>query len=181
MYPGTLNWHQGLDLAIKAFAQIYKEVPYARFVIYGRGSSESVLQEMIRDYGLNGRVFIEDPVPLEQIARIMSKADIGIVPKRNNGFGGEAFSTKTLEFMAMKIPIIVSRTTIDDYYFNDQVVTFFEPENIIDLASKMKKLIESKELRQSQAKKALGFMDDYKWDHNRQKYFDLIEQLLIKK
>ncbi len=47
----------------------------------------------------------------------MSKADLGIVPKRAAGFGDEAFSTKILEFMALGVPVIASETQIDRYYF----------------------------------------------------------------
>ena len=43
----------------------------------------------------------------------MAAASVGVVPKRSEGFGNEAFSTKTLEFMACGVPVIVSRTRID--------------------------------------------------------------------
>jgi glycosyltransferase involved in cell wall biosynthesis len=43
----------------------------------------------------------------------MENADLGVVPKRNDPFGDEAFSTKILEFMAMGVPVIVSETRID--------------------------------------------------------------------
>ena len=56
----------------------------------------------------------------------MANADIGIVPKRNDSFGNEAFSTKILEFMSLSIPVVISSTRIDRHYFNDTVVRFFE-------------------------------------------------------
>ena len=52
-------------------------------------------------------------MPIDQIAEVMANADLGIIPKKNDPFGGEAFSTKTLEFMSLGIPIILSRTKID--------------------------------------------------------------------
>ena len=64
-------------------------------------------------------------IPLEEIAKIMAQADLGVVPKRSEGFGNEAFSTKTLEFMALGVPVLASGTKIDHYYFNDSVVEFF--------------------------------------------------------
>jgi len=42
-------------------------------------------------------------------------ADLGIVPKRKDNFGNEAFSTKILEFMAMSVPVIVSDTMVDKF------------------------------------------------------------------
>ena len=38
--------------------------------------------------------------------------------------------------MSLGIPVIVSRTKIDNYYFNDYVVKFFRPEDEMDLAEK---------------------------------------------
>ncbi len=38
----------------------------------------------------------------------MWRADLGVVPKRAEGFGNEAFSTKILEFMACGVPVLVS-------------------------------------------------------------------------
>lgn len=49
------------------------------------------------DLSSKGRVFMNDPVTLDEIVEIMTNADIGVIPKRNDDFGGEAFSTKTLE------------------------------------------------------------------------------------
>ena len=33
LYPGTLNWHQGLDIAINTFSSIEKKVPEIDFYI----------------------------------------------------------------------------------------------------------------------------------------------------
>ena len=64
----------------------------------------------------------------------MAEADLGIVPKRNDSFGDEAFSTKILEFMASGVPVVVSSTRVDRHYFNDKVVRFFPSGDIGRLA-----------------------------------------------
>ena len=43
MYPGTLNEHQGLDIAIHAMAQIRQDAPDVEFHIYGEGSAKDSL------------------------------------------------------------------------------------------------------------------------------------------
>ena len=126
IYPGTLGWHQGLDIAIQAFASIKDQAPEAEFHIYGRGPEKKNLERLIAELGLENRVFIKETVPIEQIASVMANADLGIIPKRNDPFGGEAFSTKILEFMSLGVPVIVSETKIDKFYFNDSVLKFFK-------------------------------------------------------
>ena len=107
----------------------------------------------------------------------MANADLGIVPKKNDPFGGEAFSTKILEFMALGIPVIVSRTKIDNHYFNESVVQFFEPDNEDDLSKCILTLIENEQLRNSLKENALQFIEDFKWSTKKDEYFSLVDSL----
>ena len=177
LYPGTLGWHQGLDIAIKAFARIKDRAPQAEFHIYGRGTETDNLEKLIVDLNLTDRVFIMDPMPIDQIAEVMANADLGVIPKKNDPFGGEAFSTKTLEFMSLGIPITLSKTKIDQYYFNDSVVKFFMPDNVDDLAKCMLTMIENRELRETLRDNALRFVEDYRWSKRKNEYFDLVDSL----
>ena len=47
IYPGSLGWHQGLDIAIKAFAKIKDHAPEAEFHIYGSGTETNNLEKLI--------------------------------------------------------------------------------------------------------------------------------------
>jgi glycosyltransferase involved in cell wall biosynthesis len=177
LYPGTFNHHQGLDIAIKAFAKIKAMVPEAEFHIYGDGLTQAELMRLIADLSLNDCIFMNGPVALDEIPEIMANADIGVIPKRNDDFGGEAFSTKTLEFMSMGVPIIVARTKIDQYYFNDSIVKFFEPGNEDDLARAMLEMIQNKKMRKAFSRNASKFMEDFSWKNRKQKYLDLVDCL----
>ncbi|HUY12931.1 MAG TPA: glycosyltransferase family 4 protein [Terriglobia bacterium] len=178
LYPGSLNYHQGLDLAIRAFSLLKDEVPQAEFHIYGSGEQLEFLKSLIGQLGLQDRVFLKGSLPLDQMAPVMENADLGIVPKRNNGFGNEAFSTKILEFMTMGVPVIVPDTTIDKYYFNDSVALFFQAGNEKSLASAMLLLINNAELRERLVRNASRFVTKYSWDVNQAVYLDLVDSLL---
>jgi glycosyltransferase involved in cell wall biosynthesis len=178
IYPGTLNWHQGLDIAINAFALIKDKVPQVEFHIYGNGGMKEDLEKLIKDNKLDNKVFLKGWISADQIVEKMANADIGIVPKRNDSFGGEAFSTKTLEFMSLGVPLLLSKTKIDQYYFNDSVVKFFEPGNERNLAEKMLELINSEKSRTQLAEKALNFVENYKWERNKHIYLDLVDGLV---
>jgi len=177
-YPGTLGWHQGLDIAVKAFAKIKDQAPQAEFYIYGRGTEENNLDALIAELHMDNKVFIKDPLPIDKIVEVMANADLGIVPKKNDPFGGEAFSTKILEFMSLGIPVIVSRTKIDRYYFNDSIVKFFNPDDVNDLAQSMLTLIKDKKQRDTLRDNALCFVEDYQWSKKKNKYFDLVDSLI---
>lgn len=178
IYPGTLNWHQGLDIAIRAFERINGELPQAQLHIYGEGDMKNQLRAMTVNLGLQERVKIHETVPKERMAEIMSQADLGIVPKRNDAFGGEAFSTKILEFMSLGVPVIAAKTKVDRYYFNESVIKFFEPEDEASLAQAMIDLASNDTLRREQAERARGFvLNEYNWEERKQSYLDLVDRL----
>ena len=178
IYPGTLNWHQGLDIAIKAFRKIHKDYPNVRFHIYGEGPAKNSLVRLSNKLELKDKVTFKGMVPLEDIAVIMGNADLGIVPKRNDSFGGDAFSTKTLEFMALGVPIILSRTRIDNYYFDEKIAYFFEPENVDDLSQAMGELIANRKMRMELSRNAKIFAREYSWDVRKNIYLEIVDNLI---
>jgi glycosyltransferase involved in cell wall biosynthesis len=178
MYPGTIGWHQGLDIAIRAFDLIRESIPNAELHIYGEGNQKDLLAELVAKLGLQGRVFLNDNVPMEQIADVMANADVGVVPKRNDAFGGEAFSTKIFEFMTLGIPVIVSETKVDRHYFNNEIVQFFRPEDADDLGRCMLLLAKDKELRERIASNALKYVDEFSWDKRKGDYFEIVDRLV---
>jgi len=177
IYPGSLGWHQGLDIAIKAFHRIRDDAPEAEFHIYGTGGKKDSLATLVQELGLQDRVFIKPSLPLDKIVKVMAAADIGVVPKRNDPFGGEAFSTKILEFMSLGVPVIVSRTKIDTYYFNDSVVKFFTPDDVKDLADSMLNMVKDRGMRKNLADNALKFVVDFSWEKRKWEYLDLVDRL----
>src|SRR5271157_3064107 len=178
MYPGTLNNHQGLDVAIKAFAKIKNQLPNAEFHIYGEGPTKPQLVTLAAELGLNGSLFFKDLVPVPQIARRMADSDLAVVPKRaSSSFGTEAASTKVFEFLALGVPVIVSRTKIDSSYFNDSTVKFFESENVDDLAQCILQLGQDQPLRSELAKNGLEYAQQNSWDVKQQDYLHLVDSM----
>jgi len=177
LYPGTLTWHQGLDVAIHAFAKIKDRIPALEFHIYGEGTAKEILIQLTRALGIQDRVLFYDAISLRKIAFIMENADLGVVPKRKDSFGNEAFSTKTLEFMSLGVPIIVADAAVDLYYFNSEIVTFFASGDADHLAECIIQLIQNPEKRRRQVESATQFVKQYEWSCKKGEYIDLIEAL----
>jgi glycosyltransferase involved in cell wall biosynthesis len=178
LYHGGLQRHQGLDLAIRAFDKACRPNPGAEFHIYGGGSMKPELKALIQELGLSDRVFLRESVPVREIADIVANADLGIVAKRADSFGNEAYSTKIMEFMAEGVPVIVSKTKVDSFYFNDSVVRFFESGNEDDLAKAMLDLMKNRELRERLVRNANEYVARNNWDTRKQKYLSLVDSLV---
>jgi glycosyltransferase involved in cell wall biosynthesis len=119
---------------VRSFSRVAAEVPEAELHMYGEGPAKPGLIDLAAKLGLNGHVKFFGFRPTQDIAAVMADADLGVVPKRADSFGNEAFSTKIWEFMSLGIPVIASSTKIDRHYFNDSVLHFFDSGNSEALA-----------------------------------------------
>ena len=177
LFPGSLHWHQGLDIAIEAFALIKDKVPNAEFHIYGSGNMEGDLIQLIDRLGLNERVKICGAASLDRIADVIANADLGVVPKRADSFGDEAYSTKILEFMSQGVPVVVSRTKIDTFYFNDRVVHFFKSGEAQAMANAMLEVIQDKTLRETLISEGFAYASHHGWDMRKREYLELVDSV----
>lgn len=181
LYPGTLSWHQGLDIAIRAFASVKDRLPRAEFHIYGEGTYRETLLQLIQEVGLQDRVFIKGFLPTKEIVRVIENADLGIEPKRKNSFGNEAFSTKILEFMAVGVPVIASDTEIHRFYLDDTLVKYFRGDDQEELAAAMVLLATRPDLREDLIKRGLVFIEHNHWEIKKNDYLDLVDFLVLGK
>lgn len=177
-YPGTLNWHQGLDIAVKAFDIAQREAPGMELHIHGEGSAKGELERLVRELGLADKVHLHAPLPLRDIARVMANADLGVVPKRNDAFGGEAFSTKILEFMALGVPVVVAETRIDRHYFDDSLLRFFIPADERDLARVMLDAYHHRERSVELSARALDYVRENSWGVRKGNYLAIVRGLV---
>ncbi|HWG21591.1 MAG TPA: glycosyltransferase family 4 protein [Terracidiphilus sp.] len=174
-YPGTLSRHQGVDVAVEAVALLREQAPGLRFLIIGDGPERENLRRLIAERNLEDRVTLTGLVPLEQVAEIMARIDLGVVPKRKEGFGDIAFSTKIMEFMAMGVPVLASRTRIDEFYFNDRLVEFFTSGDAAEMAAKILHLMEQPERLAALRRNCSEFIAGNNWNVKQEEYFALVD------
>jgi glycosyltransferase involved in cell wall biosynthesis len=177
LFPGGLQWHQGVDIAIRAFDQLRRRLPEVEFHIYGEGNMKPNLVSLAGELGLNGSVRFLKPLPIREIAHVMAQADLGVVPKRADSFGNEAYSTKIMEFMSVGVPVVVSNTRIDRYYFNDSVVRFFESGKPDALAEAMLEVLSNRDLRDNLVGRASEYAARNNWNSRRGDYLRLVDAL----
>ena len=177
MFPGGLQWHQGLDIAIQAMPAVLEKIPEAEFHIYGDGNMKGELMALTEKLGLGGKIRFFNPLPLSQIAEVMSGAALGVVPKRADSFGNEAYSTKIMEFMSLGVPIVVSETKIDRYYFDDSLVRFFESGNPKALAAAIVEVLQNDSLRQRMIASASEYAARNSWEVRKKDYLGLVDSL----
>ena len=184
LLPDSFQAHQGLDVAIRALARLKDILPNCELHFYGGGGgrdSQSTLEKLASELGLNGRIRFCGVVPLDQIPQVMANADIGVVPKRADTFGNEAYSTKIMEFMSQGIPVVASRTAIDTYYFDNETVCFFKSGDDQAMAEALVKVITDPDLRKRLSQNGLDYATRNSWNSKKAEYLSLVDSLCAEK
>lgn len=178
LFPGTLQWHQGVDIAIRAFPYVLARVPSAEFHIYGGRGVVDELKDLVSELGLQTKVLFFEPVAIKQIPQLIADADLGVVPKRADSFGNEAYSTKIMEFMSQGVPVVVSRTAVDSYYFNENQVRFCESGSVQAFAEAMVEVLTDQDFRLRLVDHACEYVARNHWGSRRQDYLKLVDGLI---
>jgi glycosyltransferase involved in cell wall biosynthesis len=180
VYAGSISRHQGLDTAVMAFALLRKRISQVEFHIYGDGHDKTRIKQLVQDLGLEGQVQFKGVLTLREVGDVLSQADIGVVPKRNDSFGNEAFSTKILELMAVGIPVIASDTKIDKLYFSNEMVCFFTSGVPESLADSIVKVYTDTEYRRELVMNSFAYIAKNNWDFKQIEYLKLVKRLIEK-
>jgi glycosyltransferase involved in cell wall biosynthesis len=178
LYHGTLHQRYGLDLAIRAVATVRHEIPDIVLTIVGMGDATPALRRLSRDLDVEGNVEIREGfLPAEELPQLISGADVGIVPYRNDVFTDGLLPTKLMEYAEMGLPSIASRTSAIEEYFSGSLVEFFDPGDPADLARAIRELYSDPGRRAELARRAGTFTTRYNWTEIGAAYVTLVQQL----
>lgn len=177
-YHGNLAEQTGVDLLLEAMALIRKKMPLITLQIIGEGRERSQLQEKAFELGLESVVKFKPVVPVYELPDYMKEIHAAVDPKRDGVYAGETLSVKSMEYLGMQIPLIVSKTKAAEYYFRDDEVCFFKPNHISDLAKAISDLYFHEKKRKQFHIRAEQFNVRYNWDMMKERYFQIINDLL---
>ncbi|HAB19433.1 MAG TPA: hypothetical protein DCE44_23755, partial [Verrucomicrobiales bacterium] len=181
IFPGGLQRHQGVHVAVRAFKTLIQKHPTARLHVVGDGPDLEALLTLTESLGLTEVVTFFPTVPLGEVSLLLHQADVGVVPKLAEGFGNEAYSTKIMEFMASGLPVVASRTRIDEYYYGQGQVYFFRSGDPEDLARALGEVISDPLLRAQLVARGLEYSNKNNWSQHSKEYTSLVDRLLAER
>ncbi|HSM37689.1 MAG TPA: glycosyltransferase, partial [Candidatus Limnocylindrales bacterium] len=98
----------GVDLFVRAAASVLQARPGAvRFVAMGGGNQLDALRELASELGLSGEdMAFTGRIPDEEVRQVLSTADVAVSPDPANDFNEYCTMNKTLEYMAVGVPVV---------------------------------------------------------------------------
>jgi glycosyltransferase involved in cell wall biosynthesis len=179
IYHGTVSQRFGLLKAVNALYKIKAHLPESVLYIYGKYDPiyKKEIEERILELDLSESIFLHERQRLEEIYRLVKKADIGVVPYRNDEFMNLALSTKTFEYIAAGIPVVASRMNSTMRLFDDNCITYFDPDSEDDFVEKILLLCEKPQLRRKRVYAAAAAFVPYSGEEMYKRLINLVKHL----
>lgn len=179
VYHGTMAERLGVDLLIRAVAQLRDRVPAARLHLWGHGDDLAAFQSLAGELGVGESVvFNAKGFPLKDLPQQLSSMDVGVVGNRRSAACDLMLPVKLLEYVSLGIPAVVPRLRTIEHYFSDQMVAFYEPENVQSLSDAIFRMHCDPEQRRAQATRARAFLADHGWQRQGAELVTMYQQLL---
>lgn len=174
LHVGKYDLNKSQDVLLRAFHLLLKKIPDASLVLVGsNGSALQQFRDLVCELGLERQVEIHVDVPHEELPRIMSQADLFVLPSRK-----EALPLVLLEAGAANLPVVASRTGGIPELIEDGVNGLLvAPGDVQALEAAMRDLLlntdEADRLSQTWHAQVLTM---WSWEYTAQRYLEVLER-----
>jgi glycosyltransferase involved in cell wall biosynthesis len=168
---GSVEERYGLDTAIKAVASLADEIPELELKVYGKGTQLPELRELAAQLDVRDRVeFNGSWIPLEDLVDAIAAADAGVVAMKRDAFRDLVHCNKMYDLVAMRRPVITSRTRSVEAYFSNDAFLYFTADDPEDLARAIRRLHADPKLGERLVEQAGEEVEPYRWRRQREVY-----------
>lgn len=177
IYHGSIHDRYGLDTAVEAVDRLRSDIPNIQLTLIGNGSYLAHIRKMVEDRKLGEYVKIDGLHLAEELPAIIRSHDLGVVPYLNDVFTDGLLPTKLMEYAALGMPAVASRTTAIETYFRDTMTDFFEPGNVEDLTQRIRYLHDHPDRMAELSEGCQKFNAHYNWPKVSAAYVKLVDQV----
>jgi glycosyltransferase involved in cell wall biosynthesis len=179
-YIGVMGPQDGVDYVLRAASVLVHELGRTdiAFTLIGSGDSFADLVALRDELGLAGHVEFTGRAPDDQVAAIMSTADIGLSPDPKNPLNDVSTMNKSMEYMAFELPVVAfdlreTRVSVGP------AGVYVTPNDVHEYAAAIARLLDDEPERARLGK--LGRVrveQELAWSHQERAYLGVYEALL---
>ncbi len=147
LYQGAVNIGRGLEQAILAM----KYIENAKLIIAGDGDIKLQLEKLVKEENLQNKVEFTGRLPLEELAKLTPKADLGLSIEEDLGLNYRfALPNKLFDYIQAQVPVLVTNlpemTAVVKKYNVGEITSSLEP---VKLAKKITEELNNQEQRKT--------------------------------
>lgn len=168
-YIGVMGKQDGVENILYALDELVhkRNRQDISLMLIGEGSASCQLHDLAQKLKLEEYIFFTGWMEKKEALTYLAAADIGLQPDPQNGLNEFCTMIKTMEYMALGLPIVCFDLA-ETRYSAGEVALYAVPNQIEDFASKIETLLDDKMLRNAMG--ATGrrrIEEDLSWQHSQ--------------
>lgn len=176
LFVGTLQPRKNIIRLIEAFSKIIdhksQTTDHNLIIVGKKGWMYEEILEAPKKLGVEKKVIFLDSVLDEELSGLYKNALCFILPSLYEGFG-----LPVLEAMQYGCPVITSNISSLPEAGGDAAL-YVNPEDVDDIASKIKTLVENKKLREDLIKKGYNQVKKFSWEKTARETLNVLEEVV---
>jgi glycosyltransferase involved in cell wall biosynthesis len=178
-YLGVMGPQDGVDYLLRC-ARAVKDRGRTdiAYTLIGSGDSFPDLVREAERLGLGDDLLFTGRIPDEEVAAILSAADVCVSPDPKNPLNDVSTMNKVIEYMALGKPVLAFDLAETRYSAGDGAL-YAQPNVEADLADKLIRLLDDEGLRAEMGRRNRErFLDTLAWDYSKGKLVSAYDRLL---
>jgi glycosyltransferase involved in cell wall biosynthesis len=178
-YLGVMGPQDGVDLAVRAAHHVVHRLGRSdiSFTFIGSGPSLEELLALRHELRLDDYLELPGRLPDEEVARLLSTADVGLCPDPKNPLNDVSTMNKTMEYMAYGLPVVAFDLRETRVSAVDAAV-YATPNDVADFAGLLVELLDDE--RRRRAMSTFGrqrVLSALAWSHQKAGYVRVFQSL----
>ncbi len=169
IFVGRLCKAKGVDLLLKAWAEVARRIPSAKLGVVGGGNSDYV--ELAEKLGLEKNVVFFDWVHHNQIPVLLNQAELFLLPTR-----GETFCLAIAEALACGLPVVTHPIPAFKELWND--VAIFVAPNAADWVNILLSLNSNRQLFIRLREAGMEHVRKFSWSNGSLRFSNIVKSVL---
>ncbi len=179
VYHGTMVERLGVDLVIRAVDRLRHRIPSIRLHLWGSGDDLASFQRLTRSLGLEEKVhFVPAGFSVAELPRRLESMHLCVVGNRRSIACDLMLPVKLMECVALGIPTVAPRLKTIAHYFSEDMVAYYEPEDIDSMAEAIHRMYREPGAGDRQVHRAGEFLVRYGWERQGEEFASFYHQLL---
>jgi asparagine synthase (glutamine-hydrolysing) len=165
--------YYGIDVVVRAFADVQKAHPEARLDLVGGGALEGEIRELVSQLNIPNVNFV-GVVPRSEIGKHYDRADIFV-----NGSNLDNMPVSVLEAFAAGTPVVTTEPGCMKYFISHERTGLLSPPgNSVILAQNILRVLSDADLAAQLAENAVCELKRYQWAAVREQWLEVYQNLV---